>query len=173
VSEIARLGLGLENSRIGKAEQNRITRVLTDLDWGLAPFAGGAGERKRCVRCCRALNIWHRSRYGFGRAERLRERDKHLDRVQAQLDATLPLRFNPAPKHWRGKAQLVSNSRRLTARDAWQTPHWREKANDWRAMASSSSSSSDARSAMKTTDQTESHAHSRACAWRTASARAD
>jgi predicted P-loop ATPase len=33
VSEIARLGLGLENSRIGKAEQNRIIRVLTDRNW--------------------------------------------------------------------------------------------------------------------------------------------
>ena len=27
-----------------------------------------------------------------------------------------PLRFNPPPKQWRGKARLVSNSRRLTAR---------------------------------------------------------
>jgi hypothetical protein len=34
VSEIARLALGFENSRFGKAEQNRITRVLTDLNWG-------------------------------------------------------------------------------------------------------------------------------------------
>jgi predicted P-loop ATPase len=34
VSEVAHLGLGLENSRIGKAEQNRIIRVLTDLGWG-------------------------------------------------------------------------------------------------------------------------------------------
>jgi predicted P-loop ATPase len=39
VSEIAR-GLGLENSRIGKAEQNRIIRVLTDLNWGRAPRTG-------------------------------------------------------------------------------------------------------------------------------------
>jgi predicted P-loop ATPase len=33
VSEVARLGLSLENSRIGKAEQNRIIRVLTDRNW--------------------------------------------------------------------------------------------------------------------------------------------
>jgi Virulence-associated protein E len=33
VSEIARLGLGLENSRIGKAEQNRIIRVPADRNW--------------------------------------------------------------------------------------------------------------------------------------------
>jgi hypothetical protein len=69
-----------------------------------------------CRRCCSALNIVDRSRYGFGRAERLRERDKHLDRMQALLDTITPLRFKPAPKHWRGKAQLVSNSRTLTMR---------------------------------------------------------
>jgi hypothetical protein len=73
-------------------------------------------DAPRCRRCCRALNIWHRSRYGFGRAERLRERDKHLDRMQAQLDTTTPLRFKPAPKHWRGKAQLVTSSRALIMR---------------------------------------------------------
>jgi hypothetical protein len=73
-------------------------------------------EAPRCVKCCDAMNIRHRSRYGFGRAERLRERDKHLDRMQAQLDATTPLRFNPPPKQWRGKARLVGNSRRLAAR---------------------------------------------------------
>ena len=73
-------------------------------------------DAPRCVRCCHALNIWHRSRYGFGRAERLRERDKHLDRMQARLDTTTPLRFKPAPKNWRGKARLLSNSRALTMR---------------------------------------------------------
>jgi hypothetical protein len=36
--------------------------------------------------------------------------------MQAQLDTTTPLRFKPAPKNWRGKAQLVSNSRALTMR---------------------------------------------------------
>jgi hypothetical protein len=43
-------------------------------------------------------------------------RDQKLDELIAKLDATVPLRFNPAPKHWRGKARLVSNGRRLTAR---------------------------------------------------------
>ena len=46
----------------------------------------------------------------------LRERDKHLDCMQAQLDTTTPLRFKPAPKNWRGKARLLSNSRALTMR---------------------------------------------------------
>jgi hypothetical protein len=74
------------------------------------------GDAPRCVRCCNRVNIWHRSRMGLGRGERLKARDKHLDRMQAQLDTTTPLRFKPAPKHWRGKAQLVSNSRALTMR---------------------------------------------------------
>jgi hypothetical protein len=43
-------------------------------------------------------------------------KDRVLDELVAKLDATKPLRFNPAPKHWRGKARLISNSRRLTAR---------------------------------------------------------
>jgi hypothetical protein len=73
-------------------------------------------EAPRCGRCCGARNIHHRSRYGFGREERLRERDKHLDCMQAQLDATTPLRFNPAPKHWRGRSRIVSNSRALAMR---------------------------------------------------------
>jgi hypothetical protein len=73
-------------------------------------------DAPRCCICCGVRNIHHRSRYGFGREERLRERDKHLDRMQAQLDTTTPLRAKPAPKHSRGRAQLVSNSGALTMR---------------------------------------------------------
>jgi hypothetical protein len=69
-----------------------------------------------CVRCCNDLNIWHRTKWGFGRRERLRARDQTLDELIAKIDATTPLRFNPAPEHWRGRARLVSNSRRLAAR---------------------------------------------------------
>ena len=47
VSEVARLGLGLENSRIGKAEQNRIIRVLTDLGWGQGRRTGKGGWYSR------------------------------------------------------------------------------------------------------------------------------
>ena len=43
-------------------------------------------------------------------------RDQKLDELVAKLEATTPLRFSPPPKHWRGKARLVSNSRALTMR---------------------------------------------------------
>ena len=75
------------------------------------------GDRPLCRHCCEGIGIVHRSKWGFGRHERLRARDQTLDELIAKLDATTrPLRFNPAPKHWRGRARLVSNSRRLTAR---------------------------------------------------------
>jgi hypothetical protein len=74
-------------------------------------------DRPLCVKCCEGIGIVHRSKCGFGRHERLRARDQKLDELIAKLDATTgPLRFNPAPKHWRGRARLISNSRRLTAR---------------------------------------------------------
>ena len=74
-------------------------------------------DRPLCRHCCEGIGIVHRSKWGFGRHERLRARDQKLDELIAKLDATTgPLRFNPAPKHWRGRARLVSNSRRLTAR---------------------------------------------------------
>ena len=69
-----------------------------------------------CARCCNGLNIWHRTKWGFGRRERLKAKDMVLDELIAKLEATAPLRFSPPPKHWRGKARLVSNSRALTMR---------------------------------------------------------
>jgi hypothetical protein len=73
-------------------------------------------DRPLCAKCCNGLNIWHRTKWGFGRRERLKAKDKVLDELTAKLEATTPLRFNPAPKHWRGKAQLVANSRSLIGR---------------------------------------------------------
>jgi hypothetical protein len=74
-------------------------------------------DRPLCRHCCEGIGIVHRSKWGFGRHERLKARDQKLDELIAKLDATTePLRFNPAPKHWRGRARLVSNSRRLTTR---------------------------------------------------------
>jgi hypothetical protein len=73
-------------------------------------------DRPLCVKCCNGLNIGHRTKWGFGRHERLRVRDQKLDELIAKLDATTPLRFNPPPKHWCGRARLVSNSRVLTMR---------------------------------------------------------
>jgi hypothetical protein len=38
----------------------------------------------RCLSCCWSLGVRYRSAYGFGRSERLRERDRYVDRVQAR-----------------------------------------------------------------------------------------
>jgi hypothetical protein len=84
---------------------NRLTSKLWDIeDWPL------------CAKCCNGLNIWHRTKWGFGRRERLTAKDKVLDELIAKLDTAVPLRFNRPPKHWRGKAQLVANSRSLVGR---------------------------------------------------------
>jgi hypothetical protein len=39
-------------------------------------------DAPRCLSCCWSLGVRYRSAYGFGRSERLRERDRYVDRVQ-------------------------------------------------------------------------------------------
>jgi hypothetical protein len=41
-------------------------------------------DAPRCVKCCWSLGVRYRSAHGFGRSERLRERDRYVDRVQAR-----------------------------------------------------------------------------------------
>ena len=56
-------------------------------------------DRPLCRHCCEAIGIVHRSKWGFGRHERLRALDRKLDELIVKLDAiTGQLRFNPAPK---------------------------------------------------------------------------
>jgi hypothetical protein len=70
----------------------------------------------RCVNCCAAMNIKHRSQYGFGRQERMRAADLHLDQLIAKLETRERLRLKPPPASWGGKAQHVYGSRALTER---------------------------------------------------------
>ena len=53
----------------------------------------------RCVKCCWSLGVRYRSAYAFGRSERLRERDRRVDRLQAMLEGG-PLRLKPVPANW-------------------------------------------------------------------------
>jgi hypothetical protein len=55
----------------------------------ICPRCGGRKKKlwliddaPRCLNCCWSLGVRYRSAYGFGRAERLRERDRYVDRVQ-------------------------------------------------------------------------------------------
>src|SRR6516165_2440408 len=53
----------------------------------------------RCLNCCWSLGVRYRSAYAFGRTERLRERDRRVDRLQAMLEGG-PLRLKPVPANW-------------------------------------------------------------------------
>ena len=67
------------------------------------PKCGGRAKKlwlvddaPRCLSCCWALGVRYRSAYDFGRTERLRERDRRVDRLQAMLEGD-PLRLKPVP----------------------------------------------------------------------------
>lgn len=71
-------------------------------------------DRPLCWKCCNAMNIQRRSKYGFGRATRQEVADRNLDQLIAKLETTERLSFKPNPPSWAGRAQAVSNGRRLT-----------------------------------------------------------
>jgi hypothetical protein len=56
-------------------------------------------DAPRCVKCCWSLGVRYRSAYGFGRTQRLRERDHRVDRLQAMLEGG-PMRLKPPPPKW-------------------------------------------------------------------------
>jgi hypothetical protein len=69
-------------------------------------------DAPRCITCCWSLGVRYRSAYAFGRSERLRERDRRIDRLQAMLQGG-PMRFKPVPPNW-GDRRLDRRNR-LTA----------------------------------------------------------
>ena len=56
-------------------------------------------DAPRCRLCLEKLGVRYRAAYGFGRTERLRERDRRVDRLQAMLEGG-PMRFKPVPANW-------------------------------------------------------------------------
>jgi hypothetical protein len=56
-------------------------------------------DAPRCLTCCWSLGVRYRASYGFGRTERLRERDRRVDRLQAMLEGG-PMRLKPPPPKW-------------------------------------------------------------------------
>jgi hypothetical protein len=69
-----------------------------------------------CTKCCDAMNIKHASKWAFGRDGRRQASDNALDQLVAKVETTVPLRFKPAPAHWRGKTKRVTNSQSLILR---------------------------------------------------------
>jgi len=85
----------------------------------ICPRCGGRKKKlwlvedaPRCLNCCWSLGVRYRSAYGFGRAERLRERDRRVDKLQAMLEGG-PMRLKPVPPNW-GNRRLDRRNR-LTA----------------------------------------------------------
>ena len=70
-------------------------------------------DAPRCVKCCWSLGVRYRAAYGFGRTERLRERDRRVDRLQAMLEGG-PMRFKPVPPNW-GNRRLDRRNRLTVA----------------------------------------------------------
>ena len=66
-------------------------------------------DAPRCIKCCWSLGVRYRSAYAFGRSERLRERDRRVDRLQAMLEGG-PMRFKPVPPNW-GNRRLDRRNR--------------------------------------------------------------
>ena len=66
-------------------------------------------DAPRCRRCLEKLGVRYRSAYGFGRTERLRERDRRIDRLQAMLEGG-PMRIKPVPPSW-GNRRLDRRNR--------------------------------------------------------------
>jgi hypothetical protein len=69
-------------------------------------------DAPRCLKCCWSLGVRYRASYGFGRTERLRERDRRVDRLQAMLEGG-PLRLKPPPPKW--GARRLDRRIRLTS----------------------------------------------------------
>jgi hypothetical protein len=69
-------------------------------------------DAPRCRLCLEKLGVRYRAAYGFVRTERLRERDRRVDRLQAMLEGG-PMRFKPVPPNWGNRR--VDRRNRLTA----------------------------------------------------------
>jgi hypothetical protein len=66
-------------------------------------------DAARCRLCLEKLGVRYRAAYGFGRTERLRERDRRVDRLQAMLEGG-SMRFKPVPPNW-GNRRLDRRNR--------------------------------------------------------------
>ena len=108
-------------------DQNKLIGVAHTIFWNGGSWSYfrcprcGARSKKlwlvddapRCRRCLEKLGVRYRSAYGFGRTERLRERDRRIDRLQAMLEGG-PLRFKPVPPNW-GNRHLDRRNRLAVA----------------------------------------------------------
>ena len=69
-------------------------------------------DAPRCRLCLEKLGVRYRAAYGFGRTERLGERDRRVDKLQAMPEGG-PMRFKPVPPNWGNR--LLDRRNCLTA----------------------------------------------------------
>ena len=109
---------GEQNKLIGVAH----TKFPNGGSWSylVCPKCGRRAKRlwlvddaPRCRLCLEKLGVRYRAAYGFGRTERLRERDRRIDRLQAMLEGG-PMRFKPVPPNW-GNRRLDRRNRLIAA----------------------------------------------------------
>jgi hypothetical protein len=94
-------------------EQNKLIGVAHTIFWNggswsyfRCPQCGRRAKRlwliddaPRCRLCLQKLGVRNRAAYGFGRTERLRERDRRVDRLQTMLEGG-QMRLKPVPPNW-------------------------------------------------------------------------
>ena len=114
----ARIPFGEQTKLIGVAH----TKFPNGGSWSyfVCPKCGRRAKRlwlvddaPRCRLCLEKLGVRYRAAYGFGRTERLRERDRRVDRLQAMLEGG-PMRFKPVPPNW-GNRRLDRRNRLTVA----------------------------------------------------------
>jgi hypothetical protein len=121
--------IGLEDRQavIPFGEQNKLIGVAHTMfpnggSWSylVCPKCGRRAKKlwlvddaPRCRRCLEKLGVRYRAAYGFGRTERLRERDRRVDRLQAMLEGG-PMRVKPVPPNW-GNRRLDRRNRLTVA----------------------------------------------------------
>ena len=79
-------------------------------------------DAPRCLSCCWSLGVRYRSAYGFGRSERLRERDRYVDRVQDRRLRGRPRRLTDTMRRSTIVCRLAQLAHQQKARDGSDEP---------------------------------------------------
>jgi hypothetical protein len=79
-------------------------------------------DAPRCLSCCWSLGVRYRSAYGFGRSERLRERDRYVDRVQDRRLRGRPRRLTDTMRRSMIVCRLAQLAHQQKAKDGSGEP---------------------------------------------------
>jgi hypothetical protein len=79
-------------------------------------------DAPRCQSCCWSLGVRYRSAYGFGRGERLRERDRYVDRVQDRRLRGRKRRLTMTMRRSMIVCRLAQLAHQQTAKDGSEKP---------------------------------------------------